>query len=373
MRRFEVAVAGLGAMGSAAAYHLARRGVEVIGFDRFLPPHTMGSSHGETRIIRVAYFEGEYYVPLVRRAWDLWLDLEMEHETSLLRQTGGLMIGPPDGALVSGAQESATVHQLPHERLDAATLMRRYPAHRVGPGDAALWEPQAGFLDPEGCVNAHVHGAREAGAEMHGDEAVLEWRRDGDGVVVRTKKGEYGADRLILATGAWLTDLLPEYRSLLTVTRQPLFWFEPAANAPLFDPGRFPVFIREHEPGRYIYGFPMLEGRIKFAIHLEGEVTDAEHVRRLVGEDEVERLRAILDRCLPGAAGRCVRDAVCMYTNTPDEHFRIGVHPEHPPVIVASCCSGHGFKFASAIGEALADLATDDEPRVDLTRFALAR
>ena len=360
-------------MGSAAAYHLARRGLDVIGFDRFLPPHTMGSSHGETRIIRVAYFEDPRYVPLVSRAWALWLDLELDCERPLLRQTGGLMIGPPDGPVVSGALASARTHSLPYELLDAATLMRRYPAHRVGPQDAAVWEPQAGYLDPEACVDSHVKEARRLGAELHGEEPVLEWRRDGEGVVVKTGRGEYAADRLILASGAWLPQLAPELAPLLSVTRQPLFWFEPAANAPLFDPGRFPIFIREHEPRRYIYGFPILDGRIKFAIHMEGEVSDPDTLRRTAGDDEVERLRAILDRCLPGAAGPCVDRAVCMYTNTPDEHFRLGPHPEHPQVLVASCCSGHGFKFASAIGEALADLAEGKPPSVDLGLFAITR
>ena len=371
MRHFEVAIAGLGAMGSAAAYHLSRRGIEVIGFDRFLPPHTKGSSHGETRIIRVAYFEDPRYVPFVSRAWSLWLDLEMERETSLLRQTGGLMIGPPDGPVAGGALKSALAHDLPHERLDAETLMRRYPAHRVEPGDVAVWEPQAGFLDPEGCVAAHVQGARIAGAELHGDEPVLEWRPEGAGVVVRTAKEEYGADRLILAAGAWLPRLLPGRSAEFTVTRQPLFWFEPSENAALFDPGRFPIFIREHQPRRYIYGFPMLGGRIKFAIHMEGEVADPDTLRRTAGDEEVEAIRAILDRCLPGAAGTCVERAVCMYTNTADEHFRLGPLPEHPQVLVASCCSGHGFKFAPAVGEALADLVEGKDPQVDLGLFAL--
>ncbi len=359
-------------MGSAAAYHLARRGVEVVGFDRFQPPHAMGSSHGETRIIRVAYFEDPRYVPFVSRAWDLWLDLEMECERPLLRQTGGLMIGPPGGPVVAGALSSALAHGLPHERLDAATLMRRYPAHRVEPGDEAIWEPQAGYLDPEACVDAHVRAARIAGAELHGDEPVLDWRPDGEGVRVRTAKGECAAGRLIVAAGAWLPRLLPDLADRFSVARQPLFWFEPRSNAPLFDPGRFPIFIREHLPGRYVYGFPMIGGRVKFAIHMEGEPADPDTVRRTAGDDEVEKLRAILDRCLPDAAGRCVDRAVCLYTNTADEHFRLGPHPGHPQVIVASCCSGHGFKFASAAGEVLADLATGEEPKVDLGLFALA-
>jgi sarcosine oxidase len=235
----------------------------------------------------------------------------------------------------------------------------------------AIWEPQAGYLRPEDCIQAHVDGARIAGAEMHGDEAVLEWRPEGKGVIVRTKKEEYGAKALILANGAWLPSLLPTRAASFTVTRQPLFWFEPEKNAHLFDPGRFPIFIREHEPRRYIYGFPMLDGRVKFAIHMEGEVSNPETLRREASDEEVEKIRAILDRCLPGAAGNCVERAVCMYTNTADEHFRLGPLPELPQIFVASCCSGHGFKFASAVGEALADMVLGEEPHVDLRLFAL--
>jgi sarcosine oxidase len=370
---YEVAIAGLGAMGGATACHLARRGARVIGFDRFAPPHTLGSSHGESRIIRVAYFEDPRYVPLVRRAWDLWLELERETGRSLMRPTGGLMIGPPDSTVVAGALASALEHGLPYEQLDAAELRRRFPAHRPAEGDVAIHEPQAGVLDPEKCVEAHLERARALGAELHSDEPVLDWRADGGGVVVRTARGEYRAERLLLTAGAWLARLVPELARKLTVTRQALVWFEPVGAPELFEAERFPIFIREHSPGRWIYGFPRRNGRVKFAIHMEGEPCDPDTVRRSVSDDEIEKVRAILGRCVPDAAGRCVASAVCLYTNTSDGHFVIGAHPEYPQVLIASCCSGHGFKFAPSLGEALADRLQGRMPALDLGAFEMKR
>jgi sarcosine oxidase len=370
---YDVAIAGLGAMGGAAACHLARRGRRVIGFDRFAPPHDLGSSHGETRIIRVAYFEDPRYVPLVLRSWELWQELERDAGEPLLERTGGLMIGAPDGVLVRGALASAETHALEHRVLDSATLAREFPAHRPSDGDVAVWEPLAGVLTPEAGVGAHLEAARAAGATLHVNEPVESWEPDGEGVSVRTARGEYRAAQLVLAAGAWLGRLLPGLAPSLRVTRQPLFWFEPNSDAQAYDAVGFPIFIREHQRGRFIYGFPLRNGKLKFAIHLEGEVCDPDTVRRTVDPSEVEALRAILDRCLPGAAGPCVRTSVCLYTTTPDEHFRVARHPGHPAVLVASCCSGHGFKFAPAIGEILADLVTGRHPRVDLGLFALDR
>ena len=323
--RHDVIVAGLGAMGSAAACALARRGHRVLGLDRFAPPHREGSSSGRTRIIREAYFEHPAYVPIVERAYEAWAALERDSGRTLLRETGGLMIGPPDGVLF-----------------------------------------------PEDCVAAHLEVAARAGAELRTGEPVESWEPDGEGVLVRTPRGTHRAARLVLAPGAWLARLVPELALPLVVRRQLLFWFsthEPAE----FAPGRFPVFIWEHEAGRFFYGFPEFGDGVKVARHGEGRIVEPDDVRRDVAGHEADDLRLQLARHLPAACGALRESAVCLYTCTPDGHFIMDAHPAHPQVTIASVCSGHGFKFASAIGEILADLATGERPRFDLSMFRLGR
>jgi len=371
--RYDVIVAGLGAMGSAAACHLARRGALVLGLDRFTPPHASGSSSGKSRIIREAYFEHPAYVPLVRRAYELWRALERDSGRELLRETGGLMIGPPDGALVSGALLSARTHDLPHEILDAAELRKRHPAMRPEAGVIAVWEPRAGVLFPEACIAAHLDRAARAGATFRTDEPVLAWRAADGGIEVTTAAARHRASKLLIAAGSWATRLLPELQLPLTVRRQVLFWFEPAARAEQFAPERFPVFIWEDEPGRFFYGFPDLGEGVKIARHQEGEESDPDRVRREVAASEAAPIRAVLERLIPAAPGRLRESAVCLYTNTPDSHFILDFHPAHPEVLIASPCSGHGFKFAGVLGEAMADLLLGGRPRFDLGLFRLGR
>jgi sarcosine oxidase len=370
---YDVAIAGLGAMGSAAARALSRRGLSVVGFDRFAPPHGLGSSHGKSRIIREAYFEHPAYVPLVQHAWALWEELERESGARLLKQTGGLMVGPPEGALVRGALASAVAHGLPHERLDAAGIRRRVPAFHPGDGMAGVWEPNAGVLFPEAAIAAMLASARRHGAALHNDQPVVSWRADPRGVEVLTARGTFTAGRLVLAAGAWMPALLAGLGLPLVVERVALFWFEPARDAAAFDPERFPVFILEHERDRYIYGFPRLDGQVKIARHHEGEPVDPDRIRREIPEADAELLRATFRPYLPGADGPLRDQAVCMYTNTPDGHFVIGAHPRHPQVTLVSACSGHGFKFAPAFGEIVADLATTGGTRWEIGLFSPAR
>ena len=372
-RSYDVAIAGLGAMGSAAARALALRGLRVVGFDRFAPPHALGSSHGRSRIIREAYFEHPSYVPLVQRAYVLWEELERESGERLLLRTGGLMIGRPEGLLVTGALASARAHGLVHERIDAEEIARRVPALRPATGMVGVWEPRAGVLFPEPAVAAFLASARRHHAEIHTGEPVVSWRPEGDGVEIRTPRGDYHAGRLVVATGAWFLGLVPELALPLSVERVALFWFEPRADPAAFDPERFPVFILEHADGRFIYGFPRLEGAVKLARHHEGEPADPDRLRRDVDADEVESMRAILRPYLPDADGPLRETAVCMYTNTPDGHFLIGSHPRQPRVLLVSACSGHGFKFAPAIGEIVSDLVIEGRTRGDLALFRLAR
>jgi len=369
---FDVIVAGLGAMGSAAASHLARRGARVLGLDRFAPPHELGSSSGRSRIIREAYFEHPAYVPLVQRAYELWDALERDSGRRLRLETGGLMIGPPEGALVAGALLSARTHRLRHELLEAAALRQRVPALKPGDGTVAVWEPRAGVLFPEACIGAHLEQAARAGATLATEEPVLSWSAGRDGVEVRSAKGRYHARRLLLACGAWTTRVLQDLELPLTVQRQVLMWLQPKEPA-LFAPERFPVFIWEDEPGRFIYGFPELGDGVKVARHQEGERTEPDRVRRQVGPDDIAPLRITLARLVPAVNGLLRDSAVCLYTNAPDGHFVIGAHPAHPEVLIASPCSGHGFKFASALGETLADLLLGAPPRFDLSLFAVGR
>jgi sarcosine oxidase len=361
---YDIAVVGLGAMGSACAYQLARRGARVIGLDRFSPPHDLGSSHGETRIIREAYFEDPQYVPLVRRAYALWRELEREADEPLLLETGGLMAGPPNGVLVRGAQASADAHDLPHERLDAAAIRRRFPAFTPRDDVVGIWEPRAGVLFPEACVRSHLALAARAGAVLRRDEPAVEWRPSGTGFEVVTSRGRFVAGRLVLAANAWLGALLPDLRLPLTITRQPLFWFAPSGPPERFGPGRLPVYIWEHGPDLFFYGFPAFGGELKVARHGGGQPADPDRLDRAVSDGETGPHREFLAACLPGGNGPLRRATVCMYASTPDGHFLVDRHPAHDGVVILSACSGHGFKFSSAIGELAARMLLDGERSV---------
>ncbi len=365
---YDVIIAGLGAMGSAAAFELSRRGLRVLGLDRYTPPHAFGSSHGETRIIREAYFEHPTYVPLVRRAFELWRALERESGTTLLRETGGLMIGRPDTALVEGARRSAELHGLPHTLLAAADVRRRFPALRPDDDMVAVWEPRAGILFPESCVSAFLSRARHHGAHLRFDEPVRHWEADGH-VHVYTALGEYRARQLIVTAGAWVSALVPGLALPFRIERQVLHWFDPGQASADFAPDRCPIHLWQFDGCRFFYGFPDLGTGVKAGFHHGGEAATAEDIRRDVTPAEVDAVRTVLRRFLPGADGPLRSSVVCLYTNTPDEHFWIDQHPTQPQVLIASPCSGHGFKFAPVIGEILADLTQHKRPRFDIDLF----
>jgi len=373
--RYDVVVAGLGAMGSASAYHLAARGLRVLGLEAFAPHHALGSWHGDSRIIRELYFEHPLYVPLAQRAYELWEELERESGEPLLTINGGLMIGPREGMLIAGTLRSAAEHGLPAELLSPAEVRARFPAYELEDELVAVLDPRAGFLRPEACVDAHRALAARRGAELRYEEPVLAWEPDGDGVRVHTARGTLTADRLLLSAGAWTRALLPGLDLALEVERQVTFWFDPPADDDRYEPARCPIYAWEHTSGYIGYGFPRLERGVKAALMHQGETSaHPDEVCRAVEEAEVEPLRAALRKMLPGVASAPVRGhAVCLFTNTPDEDFAIGFHPAHPQVLVSSPCSGHGFKFASAIGELHADLLTEGTSRFDLTPFRLER
>lgn len=372
MTSYDVGIVGLGAMGSLTALELARRGKRVVGFDRFRPPHAFGSSHGKSRIIREAYFEHPQYVPFVRRAYEQWAWLERASGRTLLIPTGGIMIGPPEGGLVAGARRSAAEHGLQCEALTASEVRRRFPAFTPADHEVGLFEPRAGILLPEACIESAIAMAVEAGAELHFDEPVIEWQA-AETLSVTTVQGRYEVRRLILAAGAWMATGLAQTHLPLTVARQPLFWFDPVGDRSVVEPGAMPIFMWEWAAGRYLYGFPDLGDGVKVAIHHEGEPTTAETVRRELRAEETDLLRSIMAGRTAVLNGPLRNAAVCLYTNTPDRDFVVDRHPEDRRVILASPCSGHGFKFAPAIAEVLADLALDREPVLDLTPFALTR
>ena len=400
--RYEAIVVGLGAAGSAATYHLARRGHRVLGLEMFQRAHGLGSSGGLTRIIRMSYFEHPDYVPLLERAWDLWLELERETGESLMRQTGGLYAGAPDSEILAGSIESARRHGLAHEVLDADEMRRRWPIFRFGDEMRGLLEERGGVLAPERSIDAHLAVAERYGAELRFEEQVLGWEPVGGGVRVRTSAGTYEADRLVVAAGAWIPGLLPGVDLRLWVERVPLFWLEPTRPARDMRLEELPVWIMEvpqisggavpepiwageiaHGHGlggetEAFYGFPLDEVGLKVARHHSGVRTDPDTVDREPSARDEAVIRAFTQRYMPAADGPVTRGMVCMYTNTPDLHFVIDRHPQHDAVVFASACSGHGFKFSSVTGEVLADLAIEGRSEhpiefLSLDRFGRSR
>ena len=370
---FDAIVIGAGAHGSAAAWALARRGARVCAIDRWAPPHARGSSHGRTRIIREAYFEHPAYVPLVRRAYELWSELERATGRTLFRRTGGLTLGAKDGVLVSGALRSAREHGVEHELLDAAGIARRAPALAPPRGTVGVLEHRAGMLFAERCVEALRVAAREHGARLETGERVLRWDASGSAVTVTTDRGTYRALRAILAAGAWLAPLAPDLGVPLVVERQVIHWLTPRRHPERLTARHLPVAIWEYEPGRMFYVIPDVGDGLKAARHHQGPTVDPDAPPVPPSEREQADVLALVERFVPDAAGIVSESATCLYTNTPDGHFILDAYPGAPDVLVASACSGHGFKFAPAIGEALADLALGTEPRVDLTAFRLSR
>jgi sarcosine oxidase len=371
--RYDVIVVGIGGMGSAACYHLARRGKKVLGLERFDVPHSMGSSHGVNRIIRLAYYEDPSYVPLLRRSYQLWRELQRGFGEQLLHITGSIDASEPDGEIVRGSLESCRLHEIEHEVLTAAELRRRHPAYALPDNYLAVYQPEGGFVLSERAVVAHVSGAIAAGAEIHGREQVLGWEPFAAGVRVSTDRGTYEAATLVMSAGAWIGRLVPELENLSKPERQVLAWFQPT-NPAVFAPEVCPVFNLAVDEGRY-YGFPVY-GIPGFKVgryhHLDEQIDPDEWNREPNTADE-EILRVFIERYFPEGAGPAMTLKSCIFTNTPDEHFIVDRLPGLPNVIVASPCSGHGYKFCSVIGEILADLAIDGSTPHDIELFKLSR
>jgi sarcosine oxidase len=356
---YDVIIIGLGGMGSAAAYHLARRGQRVLGLEKFTPAHDKGSSHGGSRIIRQSYFEDPAYVPLLLRAYELWEGLAQDSGQEVYRITGGLFLGPPDCLTVAGSLRASRQWSLPHEVLDAAQIRSRFPNFTPQPGDVGLYEAKAGFARPEMTVAAHLDLAASAGATLRFGEEVQEWSESATGVTVTTGAGTYTAGQLVICPGAWAPQLLAELGIPITVERQVLYWLDPVGGTAPFEDQ--PIFINENAHGMQIYGFPAIDGPdggVKVAFFRKGQECTPDTIDRVVHPGEISAMRDRVTELLPALTGDCVHSATCMYSNTSDEHFVITRHPDYANVTVACGFSGHGFKFVPVVGEIVADLAT---------------
>ena len=357
-KHYDAVVVGTGGIGSAALYHLAARGVRSIGLDRFPTAHNRGSSHGQTRLIRQAYFEHPDYVPLLLRSYQLWRELEKTVGRTLLVENGLLLGGPVQGAVLQGVQRSAAIHNLSIERISPAETTARWPSIRLPQAWEAIYEARAGYLFVEECVRAHIEAAIGAGAHIRHGVTVRSWQSvAGGGVVVRTDGDHYTADRLVLAPGSWAADLLNLPAISLRVLRKSLFWY--AAEPAMHTAQNFPCFAFD-DPNGFTYGFPAIDARgVKIAEHTGGKpVHNPLQIDRTIDPAEQQRVEQVLADYLPGKVRKRTSHEVCLYTMSRDSHFLVGPHPDHPCVAIAAGFSGHGFKFASVMGEILADLAT---------------
>jgi sarcosine oxidase len=386
MDKYEIVILGLGAMGSAAAYQLAKRGQKVLGIDRFAPPHAFGSSHGDTRITRLAIGEGAHYTPLALRSHEIWREIEKETGADLLTVTGGLIISSSAKTaklhvdrFFDNTVAAAETNGIAHQILDASEIRRRFPQFHVHDDEVGYYEPDAGFLRPENCVAAQLALARKYGAAIRTDERVLGFSPSRDGVTIETDRGRYAAETLIIAAGAWLRELLAaRYGANFKVFRQVLFWFDVTGSIAPFLPERCPIFIWEPQGAEQgLYGFPAIDGPtggVKIATEQYETTTTPETVDRAVSsEEQFAMYETYVAPHIPALSPRCIKAVACIYTVTPDAGFVIDFHPESNRIVIASPCSGHGFKHSAAIGEALAELATKGRSRFDLSAFRLGR
>jgi sarcosine oxidase len=376
--RGEVIVVGLGAMGAAVSWQLARMGVSAIALDRYTAPHDGGSTHGESRITRLAVAEGDEYVSLVRRSHELWREIEAESRQTLLTRTGGVVIGGPQSDFLTRTRRIAARHGIVHETLDGAELRRRFPMFTASEASRAYYEPEAGYVRPEAAVAAQLGLAVKAGVRLRLAEPLLEWCASQQGVRVRTASGVHDADQLVLCPGAWINQLFPEGRNLFAIYRQLLLWFpivkEPQAL------GKMPIFIWDFGGERTgfvhlrgFYGFPPLAGLaggVKVGTEQFERTTEPDGVQHPATLEEAAHIRRhIIGERLPWLGPAPLRTVSCLYTSTRGSRFVIDRHPAHENVMIVSACSGHGFKHSPAIGEAVAQLVTGQPPEVNLRPF----
>ena len=357
---YDCIVLGTGGVGSAALYSLASRGARVLGLDRFAPPHASGSSHGQTRLIRKAYYEHPNYVPLLQQAYSLWRQLEQVYEAPLFDEIGLLEAGPSNGGLIAGVKHAAEVHGLELEECDPADVAARFPGFVVPEDWHVVFERQAGLLHVEECVRAHLEMALRRGAECQSDVVVHDWKAVDQAITLETSQGTYSAARLVVTAGAWSSSLLEQLGIPLRVLRKSLFWYA-CPDARYAQQQGAPCFTYELEDQSFFYGFPSRDSLgLKVAEHSGGAtVDDPLQVDRQAWAAEEQRVLAFLKRHLPGVSQQRTEHVVCLYTMSPDGHFIVDRHPTYEQVCFAAGLSGHGFKFTSVLGEVLADLALE--------------
>ena len=375
MDKYDAIVVGIGGMGSATLYELKRRGKNVLGIEQFDVAHEQGSSHGSTRVIRLAYYEHPSYVPIMKRGYELWRDLENLSGEKLLHITGNLDIGAEDSFVFCGSKHSCELYDLPHEIMNGSEISKRFPGFKLPKDIMSVFQPEGGFLEPEKCIKTFVKSACELGAEVHTRERVSEWHATAEGgVVVKTNAGEYAADSLILTTGAWTGKFAPELTKKLTPERQVMGWFN-TNGSNLFTQDKFPVFNILVPEGRY-YGFPEFNipgFKIGLYHHLNENVDPDDLDRSLITETDEMVLRRGVSKYFPDADNEMIMGKVCMFTNSPDEHFIVDTLTEFPQVFVAAGFSGHGFKYCSVIGEVIAGLVDNAASDLPVDMFRISR
>ena len=373
VQEFDCIVIGVGAMGSATLYNLAKRGRRVLGLEQFDIPHAEGSSHGVNRIIRLAYYEHPSYVPLLRRAYELWSEIESIAGEQLIYKTGSIDTAPAGHEVFEGSLESCLLHDIPHRVLNHAQINEQFPGYQLPVGHMGILQQDGGFVLSERSIVAYANAAMSEGAEIHAREVVSGWEPDRRGVRVFTDRGEYTAERLIITAGAWSSGLIPILEGLAVPERQVLAWLQPIDGS-LYTPEVFPVFNAYFDEGRY-YGFPVF-GIPGFKVgryhHLE-EIIDLDSTIKTVNGEDEALLRSAVEKYFPKANGTTMTLKTCMFTNTPDEHFIVDSLPGNTQVVVAAGFSGHGFKFASVIGEILSDLAIKGETEHDIDLLKIDR
>lgn len=382
---YDAIVIGLGAMGSASLYQLAKRGVKVLGIDRFSPPHKFGSTHGDTRITRQAIGEGEQYVPLALRSHEIWREIEQEIGKNLLTITGGVILGNAEAEAIHGKEnfiaktiETAQKYSIKHDVLSAQEIRERFPQFKLGGNEKGYFEYGAGFLKPEACIEAQLELAKKYGAEIHTNEDVQQFiPLANDRMEVRTLKGVYKTRKVIVSIGPWIKDFFPEYSDIFKVYRQVLYWFDIKENKDAYSPDKFPVFIWDFGNGKDVYGFPAVDGPdggLKIAAEQYEVTTSANDVDRSVTEAETKKMYGQYIRdYFPDISDTCIKSVSCLYTVTPDSDFVIDTHPIDSQIILVSPCSGHGFKHSAAIGEVVAEMVIKGKSTIDISKFSLKR